>query len=353
MEQFIGCDAHKKFSVFVAVNEKGHAGEALRVTHDRELYREFLSRLPAHSAIAVEASGSYSWLVDEMERLGHRPKLCNPLEAKRRMGLTNKTDKLDAKGLAILLRNGTLPEAWIPPSELRDQRELLRLRIFLVRMRTRVKNRIHATLGRHNIQVPGADLFGVAARKQLGVRLPELPVHCREAVEQELATVDFLKLQIESAERRLEGLRKISVEADLLKTLPCVGEILSMVLMLEIGRVDRFPTAAQLASYAGLVPRVRSSGGHTRMGQVCGNVNRNLKWAFVEIGNLVVVNQRRLAGTHVVRLYQRVKRAKNHQKAVVAVGRHLAEAAWSVLTKLEVYREPHDRRQQALSSTRG
>jgi len=321
--------------------------------HDRELYREFLSRLPAHSAIAVEATGSYSWLVDEMERLGHRPKLCNPLEAKRRMGLTNKTDKLDAKGLAILLRNGTLPEVWIPPSELRDQRELLRLRIFLVRMRTRVKNRIHATLGRHNIQVPGADLFGVAARKQLGMRLPELPVHCREAVEQELATVDFLKTQIESAERRLEGLRKMSVEADLLKTLPCVGEILSMVLMLEIGRVDRFPTAAHLASYAGLVPRVRSSGGHTRMGQVCGNVNRNLKWAFVEIGNLVVVNQRRLAGTHVVRLYQRVKRAKNHQKAVVAVGRHLAEAAWSVLSKLEVYREPHDRRQQALSSTRG
>ena len=353
MEQFIGCDAHKKFSVFVAVNERGHAGEALRVAHDRELYREFLSRLPAHSAIAVEATGSYSWLVDEMERLGHRPKLCNPLEAKRRMGLTNKTDKLDAKGLAILLRNGTLPEVWIPPSELRDQRELLRLRIFLVRMRTRVKNRIHATLGRHNIQVPGADLFGVAARKQLGMRLPELPVHCREAVEQELAMVDFLKTQIESAERRLEGLRKMSVEADLLKTLPCVGEILSMVLMLEIGRVDRFPTAAHLASYAGLVPRVRSSGGHIRMGQVCGNVNRNLKWAFVEIGNLVVVNQRRLAGTHVVRLYQRVKRAKNHQKAVVAVGRHLAEAAWSVLSKLEVYREPHDRRQQALSSTRG
>src|ERR1700741_2826173 len=149
MEQFIGCDAHKKFSVFVSVNEKGRAGEALRVTHDRHLYREFLARLPANSEIAVEASRNYSWVVDEMERLGHRPRLCNPLEAKRRMGLTNKTDKLDARGLAILLRNGTLPEVWIPPGELRDQRELLRLRIFLVRMRTRVKNRVkqhsHAT----------------------------------------------------------------------------------------------------------------------------------------------------------------------------------------------------------------
>ena len=58
MEQFIGCDAHKKFSVFVAVNEKGQAGEALRVAHDRELYRQFLARLPPHSTIAVEASGT-------------------------------------------------------------------------------------------------------------------------------------------------------------------------------------------------------------------------------------------------------------------------------------------------------
>jgi transposase len=144
----------------------------------------------------------------------------------------------------------------------------------------------------------------------------------------------------------------VSVEADLLKTLPCVGKILSMVLMLEIGRVDRFPTAAHLASYAGLVPRVHSSGGHTRMGQVCGNVNRNLKWAFVEAGNLIVINQRRLAGSHVVRLYQGIKRRKNHQKAVVAVARHLAEAAGCLLTKLEVYREPQGPR-QGLSSTHG
>ena len=352
MEQFIGCDAHKNFSVFVAVNEKGHVGEALRVTHDRQVYREFLARLPPHSAIAVEASRNYSWLVDEMEQSGHRPILCNPLEAKRRMGLTNKTDKLDAKGLAILLRNGTLPEVWIPPSELRDQRELLRLRIFLVRLRTRVKNRIHGTLARFNVQVPGADLFGVAARWELGTRLPELPSHSREAIEQELAVLDFLETQIESAEQRLEAIMQVSVEADLLKTLPCVGTILSMVLMLEIGRVDRFPTAANLASYAGLVPRVHSSGGHTRMGQVCGNVNRNLKWALVETGNLIVINQRRLAGTHVVRLYQRIKRAKNHQKAVVAVARHLAEAAWWVLTKQEVYREPQHSR-LALSSTHG
>jgi len=352
MELFIGCDTHKRFSVFVVVNEKGQAGEAIRVPHDQESMREFLKRLPPHSTIAIEASGHYSWLVDEMERQGHRPKLCNPLEAKRRMGLTKKTDQLDAKGLAILLRNGTLPEVWIPPGELRDQRESLRLRLFLVQLKTSVKNRIHGTLARHNVQIPGADLFGVQARQQLASRLPELPTHCRSAIEQELATVDFLELEIDAIESRLQEIMKVSVEADLLKTLPCVGKILSMVLMLEIGKVERFPSAAHLASYAGLVPRVHSSGGHTRMGQVCHNVNRNLKWAFVETANLVVVNQKRLAGSHVVKLYQRIKRSKNHQKAVVAVGRHLAEAAWWILTTQQVYREPN-RSRPALSSTHG
>src|SRR6266849_7876379 len=204
MEQFIGCDAHKKFSLFVAMNEDGEYGRAIRVGHDREVFRAFLEDLPPGSQIALETSGSYYWLVDEMERAGHRPQLAHALTAKRRMEGRHKTDEKDARGLAMLLRNGTLPEVWIPPAELRDQREMLRLRMFLVQQRTRLKNRIQGTLARYNVQVPGADLFGVAARLQLGTRLPELPVHSREAIEQELATLDVLETQIESAEKRLE-----------------------------------------------------------------------------------------------------------------------------------------------------
>jgi hypothetical protein len=79
-------------------------------------------------------------------------------------------------------------------------------------MRTRVKNRIQATLARHNVQVSGADLFGVAARLELSTRLPELPGHCREAIEQELAMVDFLKIQIESADQRLKAIMTVSVD---------------------------------------------------------------------------------------------------------------------------------------------
>jgi transposase len=352
MEQFIGCDAHKKYSVFVAVNERGEAAEALRVGHDREQYRQFLQRLPAGSQIALEASGHYYWIVDEMEAAGHHPRLVHPLEAKKRMGKTGKkTDKVDANGLGILLRNGTLPEVWIPPAQLRDQREMLRLRMFLVRQRTRLKNRIQGALARYNVQIEMKDVFGAQGRRCLGTKLEQLPEHTRRSVELELATMDFVDMQVDDAEKHLGTIMQVTPEADLLKTLPYVGRILGMVMALEIGRVERFPSAAHLASYAGLVPRVHASGGHTRLGQICGDVNQYLKWAFVEAGNLVVIHQKHLAGQHVVRLYQRVKRKRNHQKAVVAVARHLAEAAFWVLKKQEAYRDPKPKLKVRRSAT--
>lgn len=351
MEQFIGCDAHKKYSVFVAVNERGAVGKAVRVEHTRVQYRAFLSSLPVNSKIALEAGGHYYWLVDEIQRAGHQAHLANPLEAKKRMGrVGKKTDKADAEGLAILLRNGTLPKVWIPPSELRDQREL-RLRMFLVRQKTQWKNRIQGSLARYNVALTAKDLFTAEGRLELGCRLAELPCRTRECVESELVTLDFIEMQIKEAEDKLVTMFEASAEVDLLKTMPYVGRILSMVMALEIGDVNRFPSSAHLASYSGLVPRVHSSGGRTRLGQVCGNVNRYLKWAFVEAANLIVMHQRRLGGSHAVGLYQRVKRKQNHAKAAVAVARHLAEASCWILKKQQVYQEPQKASKAAKTST--
>lgn len=300
----------------------------------------------------MESSGHWYWLVDEMERAGHEPHLVNAGEAKRRMGKPNKTDKLDAEGLAILLRNGTLPEVWIPPATLRDQRELLRLRMFLVALRTDVKNRIHGALGRYNLQMGVTDVFGAEGRQQLGERVTELPPETQESVRQQLTTHDFLELQIEQIEKRLLRMMNIVPGTELLKSLPTVGPILSAVLALEIGDVSRFPSAEHLASYAGLVPRVSASGGRTHMGQVGGNVNRMLKWALVEAANLVVLQRQRLAGSHALRLYERIRSRKNRPKAIVAVARHFAEAAYWVLRKQEAYREP-TARLVVVSSTHG
>src|SRR6202165_3512183 len=160
MEQFIGCDAHKRFSLFIAMNEEGEYGKAIRVGHEREEMRAFLKALPVSSRIALETSGSYYWLVDEMERAGHQAQLAHALTAKRRMEGRHKNDERDARGLAMLLRNGTLPRVWIPPADLRDQREMLRWRMSLVEARSQVKNRIHGVLLRYNLGLKATDIYG-------------------------------------------------------------------------------------------------------------------------------------------------------------------------------------------------
>ena len=82
----IGCDAHKQFSVFVTIDGKGKTSPAVRVEHHRQEYIDFLHTLPPGSEIALEATGHWYWMVDEMEKAGHRPHLANPTEAKKRMG---------------------------------------------------------------------------------------------------------------------------------------------------------------------------------------------------------------------------------------------------------------------------
>lgn len=341
MRQFIGCDAHKSYSVFVAVNEAGEFGSAVKVGHDGESMEQFLKGLPVGSEIAVEAGGSYYWIVEAIAAAGHVPHLAHPAASRRRIGGRHKTDERDARGCAELLRSGMLPEVWIPPPQLRDERELLRWRMFLAANRTQFKNRIHGVLRQYNLQIDVSDVFGVSGRQALTERMAELPPYTQESLRHQLRALDLCEWQLGECERQLEAMLRDNAETQLLQTLPGVGRILSKVLGLEIGDVRRFPSAAHLASYAGLVPRAHNSGGHCWQGRCGKDVNHYLKWAYVEAASVVVRQQRRRAGTHVMRLYQRVRRkTDSYGKAAVAVGRHLAEASYWMLVRQQPYREP-------------
>jgi hypothetical protein len=161
------------------------ATPAVRVGRDREEYRRFLQRLPSGSQIALEASGHCYWMVDEMEDAGHR--LVHPLEAKKRMGKTaNVTPQRNvARGMDS-------------SRELRDQRELLRLRMFLMQQRTRLKNRISRCA--HPLQHPDRDAGCVwRARKTAPGLAPDGPAraHARKCGNR-------VKIQMEETEKRLD-----------------------------------------------------------------------------------------------------------------------------------------------------
>jgi transposase len=194
MQPVIGCDAHKHFSVFVSVDQQGKASRSVRVEHDRNLYCEYLRTLPSGSEIALEATGHWYWIVDAMEEAGHHPHLANPFEAERRMAKSNKTGALNAKGLAILLRCGTLPESWIPPGKLRDQRELLRTRMALRDLRTSLKHRIHARIDRYGLQANAiSDLFGTKGRIYLKSIMKALPPETAQMIAVQLNSIDQLE----------------------------------------------------------------------------------------------------------------------------------------------------------------
>jgi len=341
MKHYNACDAHKRYSLFGGVDEMGRRLKTVRVEHERIEYRSHLKTIKPGSTIALETMGSWYWMVDEIEKAGHIPLLVHARKAKLMMGMINKTDAIDVGGLGVLSRNNTLPTVWIPPQEIRDLRELPRTRMNMVNIRTGLKNRIHATFDKYNIRIDEVtDIFGKSGRQIMAERLNELPPETRRAVEDQLKLLDDTREQIAEEEARILKLVKATPEMLLLKTLPGFGPILSVVAALEIGSVERFPGASHLASYAGTVARVSSSGGVTRMGGIRPDVNRFLRWAFIEAANCVVLNLRRNPSAHVSLLYKRIRERRGHGKAIVAVSRHLAEASYWVLTKKEPYRAP-------------
>lgn len=338
---------HKRYSQFTVLDSQARVQERKRIEHTPGAILEYLSKYPRGTPVAVECVGNWYWIVDAIEAAGCVPRLTQAGKAKAMMGHVNKTDKLDADGLALLLYNGTLPTVWIPSGELRDERELPRTRMALTKQRTAVKNRIHATLSKHAIRLEeDSDIFSGKGLVALRKALDGLPAETRRCVEEELALLGEIQSHIEVLEVRIRQRMQCTPTLQLIKTLPGVGDILAIVIEREIGWVGRFDRAENLASYAGTTPKVKSSGGKTYYGPMRKESNQYLKWAFVEAANVIVRcrNSPSWRNKHVVRLYERTARRRGHAIAVGAVARHLAEATYWVLTKGEAYHEPHSKK---------
>jgi transposase len=165
-----------------------------------------------------------------------------------------------------------------------------------------------------------------------------------------LKHIEDLGSQIREFEERIRMTFQPTSAIRHLMTAPGLGLTLAVVIALEVGDVARFATAEKLAGYAGTTPRVHASGGKTRLGRSRPDVNRYLKWAFIEAANAICLTRRRRPSQHVSRLYERIARRKGHPKAIGAVARHLAEATFWILSKQEPYREP---KVSTVSSTGG
>jgi len=341
--EIIALDAHKRYSQVCVQNKDGRFLCEKRINHGKGQILKFLSQWTTGATVALETVGNWYWIVDEIEQAGMKPRLVHAHKAKLMLGSINKTDKLDARGLNKLQRTRTLPTVWIPPSDLRDKRELPRTRMVFANLRTRLKNRIHSVIDKYGLHTDFegiSDIFGKQGRRQMALTIKQLPTETRYTLHCLLRELEMAESQIQRIEKRMKRVFSKTEQVKRLMTLPGIGFILAVAIANEIGDISRFATPQRLASYAGTVPRVHSSGGHTRYGKLRSDVNHYLKWAYSEAGNSTAVNHKRFPFRHASKLYRRIREKKGHAKAVGAVGRHLAEASFWVLTRNEDYKEP-------------
>jgi len=174
-----------------------------------------------------------------------------------------KTDKVDARVLAQLLRMDYLPESYVPGKEIRDQRVMIRHHASLVRLRTSIKNRVHALLAIEGIQTSKfSDLFGKRGMEFLkGVKLRQ---ERREALDNYLEVLKAVEERIEEMEAILKERAKITDEAKWLMSIPGIGYHNALLILSELGEIEQFSNPRSMVSYSGLALKVEQSGDYTR-----------------------------------------------------------------------------------------
>jgi len=319
----VGVDLDKHNSQIAVLTDDGEIVQQ-RLANEATLLEKFFAQLPRQTPVAIEASGTWWWLVDLLEQLGHRPVLSNPKQTKAIAAARLKNDRVDAERLALLLRGDLLPTVWIPPTALREARELVRHRIQLVWLRGVIRNRLQAMLARRNLQ-PTSGKSWLTQRGQRELQqlpLPEAPSRIREDCAALLPTLDaqIRRLDVDLVTRWGQDPR-----VQRLMTIPGIGPFIAIVLVLELGDIQRFASAKRVASYVGLTPRVRGSAGRVRAGHITKEGNRLLRWVLV------------LAATQAVRRpgplrawFHAVKKRRGKKVARVALARRLAEIVFHV-----------------------
>ena len=200
---------------------------------------------------AIESMNGARFVHDQLELAGWQVEIADAQKVKGLAPLACKTDKIDAWVLAELCRRDLVPAIWLPSPTVRAERERARWRLHLVRHRTALKNRIHATLLTFGHPCPVSDLFGVGGR-QLLARL-ELPEPWAGDVAAALHLIDELDHQIIESERALRRMGADHRYVPLLMTTPGIGWVLGYTIAAEIGDIARFPSPTKLAGYTCLL----------------------------------------------------------------------------------------------------
>src|SRR3954453_9977316 len=312
----VGIDLHRKRSHVAALDEHGGELFSRRIVNDPDTFLALLGELDGESKIALEATYGWEWLAELLEQEGRELHLAHPLRTKAIAAARVKTDAVDARTLAQLLRADLLPEAYIAPRELRDLRDLLRQRFVLTQMRTALKNRVHALIARQGVQHGHSKLLGPGGRAFLSAL--EARPEPRARLDVLLRLIADFDREIDALAGEIDQLARHDDRVRVLCQIRGIGRYLGMLIVAEIGDVERFPSARHLCAWAGLTPTVRSSDAKARLGHISHLGSGALRWALIEAAQKNTQGDGPLADT-----FERIAERRGRQIAKVAVARKI------------------------------
>ena len=332
-----GLDLSRKRLDVCLLSEAGEHVDQLAVPPDAESLRVLADRIAQvhREAVcaAIESMTGARFVHDTLEQQGWAVEIADAERVKGFAPIACKTDKVDSKVLATLSQRDLVPAIWLPDPRVREERELARFRLHLVKHRSALKNRIHSTLISFGRPCPVTDLFGAEGRKLLA-RL-DVPEPWLSDVIASLELIDHLERQINAAEKRLRAGHADHPYIALLRSAPEIGWVLAFTIAAEIGEIERFESPEKLTGYSGLCPRVSQSGDSDRRGPLSKHGPRYLRWALIE------ATMHALKHPAYAERYQRTKRRLGKQRgakvAQVDVARRLCHAIWHMLTRGETF----------------
>jgi transposase len=282
----------------------------------------------------LEATRNWGLIYDWLEEVLDNVALAHPLKVKAIAEARIKTDKISADILADLLRAGLLPRAYAPSKQTRDLKNILRQRMFFVRVQTMVKNRIYDILDRHPevlCQAPKAsDLFGAAGMQWLSQTV--LPGEDNMLLASELELLNFLREKVSHNNSTVKGLAKVDARARLLQSIPRIGPFFSVLILYEIDDISRFRDEKKLCAYAGLVPSTHASGGKVFHGRITKTGSKWLRWAAIEAAQTAVRSNPEFRA-----YYQGIRIRKGTNAAKVATARRLLTIIYRLLRQQRFY----------------
>jgi transposase len=329
--KIIGCDLHARQQT-IAMLDRG-TGELVERTlkHEGTEVRDFYAALPAPVVVGIEATGSMRWFLELMDELAITCRVGHPAAIRKAEPRRQKHDRRDAALLLRLLAEDRFPEIWMPSTELRDLRALLLHRHQWVRMRTQVKNALHAIALSQRVR-RGPGLWTREGQAVLAA-LP-LPPYTGDRRTELQALYQHLEAQVDRLDDQVRQVAAQRRRATLLMTHPGVGHVTALATEVFLGDPSRFSDGKALASYVGMIPAEYSSGTKQRLGRLSKQGNPFLRFLWCEAAIHAVQRDPALR-----RFYRRKLWQKGLGKARVAAARKLGIRLWIMLRDQIDYHE--------------